>query len=228
MVTFYSYNLLSVVLEHHAQLGKRELRFRDMAEDILGKQNLVSAGKVSAEYDFTDDIDISRETMNDIENLHMRPLLQHSGMRKMRGKHAKPLLDHLILPLQESNFFAAGDEPTIVDTAMIAGYANYGYMESAKELYERMVEKNSVAWLAMIAGYGKCGEYINTVFGHGEEEVAMEKPWMFQVQFNHITPPLAFWYPVAFSTDLKEDTMIPIDCFEEPCVAFCGNDGNLG
>ncbi|KAL0303411.1 UNVERIFIED_CONTAM: GABA transporter 1 [Sesamum radiatum] len=36
LVTFYSYNLLSIVLEHYAQLGKRHLRFRDMAHDILG------------------------------------------------------------------------------------------------------------------------------------------------------------------------------------------------
>lgn len=36
MVTFYSYNLLSRVLEHQAQLGNRQLRFRDMARDILG------------------------------------------------------------------------------------------------------------------------------------------------------------------------------------------------
>ncbi|KAL6130297.1 hypothetical protein ACLB2K_068678 [Fragaria x ananassa] len=36
MVTFYSYNLLSLVLEHHAHLGQRQLRFRDMARDILG------------------------------------------------------------------------------------------------------------------------------------------------------------------------------------------------
>lgn len=36
MVTFYSYNLLSLVLEHYAQLGNRHLRFRDMANDILG------------------------------------------------------------------------------------------------------------------------------------------------------------------------------------------------
>ncbi|RZR85144.1 hypothetical protein BHM03_00012087, partial [Ensete ventricosum] len=36
-VTFYSYNLLSLVLEHHAKLGRRQLRFRDMAHDILGK-----------------------------------------------------------------------------------------------------------------------------------------------------------------------------------------------
>ncbi|KAJ6849424.1 GABA transporter 1 [Iris pallida] len=36
LVTFYSYNLLSLVLEHHAGLGRRHLRFRDMAYDILG------------------------------------------------------------------------------------------------------------------------------------------------------------------------------------------------
>ncbi|GFP98035.1 gaba transporter 1 [Phtheirospermum japonicum] len=36
LVTFYSYNLLSLVLEHYAQLGRRHLRFRDMANDILG------------------------------------------------------------------------------------------------------------------------------------------------------------------------------------------------
>ncbi|KAG4988922.1 hypothetical protein JHK82_031252 [Glycine max] len=36
-VTFYSYNLISRVLEHHAQMGKRQLRFRDMARDILGQ-----------------------------------------------------------------------------------------------------------------------------------------------------------------------------------------------
>ncbi|XP_015876420.4 GABA transporter 1 [Ziziphus jujuba] len=35
-ITFYSYNLLSLVLEHHAKLGQRQLRFRDMARDILG------------------------------------------------------------------------------------------------------------------------------------------------------------------------------------------------
>ncbi|EEF31502.1 amino acid transporter, putative [Ricinus communis] len=39
LVTFYSYNLLSLVLEHHAQLGKRQLRFRDMARDILGPRS---------------------------------------------------------------------------------------------------------------------------------------------------------------------------------------------
>ncbi|KAK3043593.1 hypothetical protein RJ639_001655 [Escallonia herrerae] len=36
LVTFYSYNLISLVLEHHAQLGHRHLRFRDMANDIIG------------------------------------------------------------------------------------------------------------------------------------------------------------------------------------------------
>ncbi|XP_039172754.1 GABA transporter 1 isoform X1 [Eucalyptus grandis] len=36
VVTFYSYNLLSLVLEWQAHLGQRQLRFRDMARDILG------------------------------------------------------------------------------------------------------------------------------------------------------------------------------------------------
>uniref|UniRef100_A0A453FYV0 Amino acid transporter transmembrane domain-containing protein n=1 Tax=Aegilops tauschii subsp. strangulata TaxID=200361 RepID=A0A453FYV0_AEGTS len=40
-VTFYSYNLLSRVLEHHAQQGRRQLRFRDMAADILGQYVLL-------------------------------------------------------------------------------------------------------------------------------------------------------------------------------------------
>ncbi|KAI3423042.1 Aa_trans domain-containing protein [Psidium guajava] len=35
-VTFYSYNLLSLVLEQQAHLGQRQLRFRDMGRDILG------------------------------------------------------------------------------------------------------------------------------------------------------------------------------------------------
>ncbi|XP_030528013.1 chlorophyllide a oxygenase, chloroplastic [Rhodamnia argentea] len=37
-----------------------------------------------------------------------------------------------------------------------------------------------------------------------------------------------FWYPVAFSADLKDDTMMPIDCFEEPWVLFRGKDGKPG
>ncbi|GAV71971.1 Rieske domain-containing protein/PaO domain-containing protein [Cephalotus follicularis] len=37
-----------------------------------------------------------------------------------------------------------------------------------------------------------------------------------------------FWYPVAFSADLKDDTMIPIDCFEEQWVIFRGQDGKPG
>ncbi|XP_068663771.1 GABA transporter 1-like isoform X1 [Aristolochia californica] len=36
IISFYSYNLLSAVIEHHAKLGRRHLRFRDMARDILG------------------------------------------------------------------------------------------------------------------------------------------------------------------------------------------------
>ncbi|CAA7406578.1 unnamed protein product [Spirodela intermedia] len=35
-VSFYSYTLLSLVLDHHTRLGRRHLRFRDMAHDILG------------------------------------------------------------------------------------------------------------------------------------------------------------------------------------------------
>lgn len=35
-VTFYSYTLLSLTLQHHASLGNRYLRFRDMAHHILG------------------------------------------------------------------------------------------------------------------------------------------------------------------------------------------------
>ncbi|ONI01036.1 hypothetical protein PRUPE_6G118000 [Prunus persica] len=34
-IVTYSYNLLSLVLEHYAKLGHRHLRFRDMAHDIL-------------------------------------------------------------------------------------------------------------------------------------------------------------------------------------------------
>ncbi|KFK36203.1 hypothetical protein AALP_AA4G091400 [Arabis alpina] len=37
-----------------------------------------------------------------------------------------------------------------------------------------------------------------------------------------------FWYPVAFTADLKIDTMVPIDCFEEPWVIFRGEDGKPG
>ncbi|CAN1139775.1 GABA transporter 1 [Linum perenne] len=40
IVIFYSFNLLSLVLEHHAQLGNRQLRFRDMATHILGRTKM--------------------------------------------------------------------------------------------------------------------------------------------------------------------------------------------
>ncbi|KMZ63582.1 putative Amino acid transporter [Zostera marina] len=36
IITFYSYNLLSLVLEHYAQQGHRLLRFRDIASHVLG------------------------------------------------------------------------------------------------------------------------------------------------------------------------------------------------
>ncbi|XP_074560694.1 LOW QUALITY PROTEIN: chlorophyllide a oxygenase, chloroplastic-like [Curcuma longa] len=37
-----------------------------------------------------------------------------------------------------------------------------------------------------------------------------------------------FWYPVAFSNDLKDDIMVPIDCFDEPWVIFRGEKGKPG
>uniref|UniRef100_A0A0D9XMN9 Rieske domain-containing protein n=1 Tax=Leersia perrieri TaxID=77586 RepID=A0A0D9XMN9_9ORYZ len=37
-----------------------------------------------------------------------------------------------------------------------------------------------------------------------------------------------FWYPVTFSSDLKDDTMVPIDLFEEQWVIFRGKDGRPG
>ncbi|KAL6955527.1 chlorophyllide a oxygenase [Sarracenia purpurea var. burkii] len=37
-----------------------------------------------------------------------------------------------------------------------------------------------------------------------------------------------YWYPVAFSTDLKDDIMIPIECFEEPWVIFRGENRRPG
>ncbi|CAH9148428.1 unnamed protein product, partial [Cuscuta epithymum] len=38
VVTFYNYNLMSLVLERNAQNGRRLLRFRDMATHILGRR----------------------------------------------------------------------------------------------------------------------------------------------------------------------------------------------
>lgn len=37
-----------------------------------------------------------------------------------------------------------------------------------------------------------------------------------------------FWYPVAFTDDIKEDTMVPFECFEEPWVLFRGQDRRAG
>lgn len=47
LVTFYSYNLISMVLERHTELGRRHLRFRDMAHDILGTQLLYLPTSIS-------------------------------------------------------------------------------------------------------------------------------------------------------------------------------------
>lgn len=57
LVTFYSYNSISLVLEHHAQSGRRHLRFRDMAHDILGKFYVVIANfNLLKSNDLVDDI----------------------------------------------------------------------------------------------------------------------------------------------------------------------------
>lgn len=37
-----------------------------------------------------------------------------------------------------------------------------------------------------------------------------------------------FWYPVAFSADVDDETMVPFECFEDPWVIFRGKDGRVG
>lgn len=37
-----------------------------------------------------------------------------------------------------------------------------------------------------------------------------------------------FWYPVAFSADVDDKTMVPFECFEHPWVIFRGKDGRVG
>ncbi|GMQ05667.1 hypothetical protein CsSME_00050602 [Camellia sinensis var. sinensis] len=39
VVTFYSYYLMSLVLEHCEKDGRRHIRFRELAADVLGNQN---------------------------------------------------------------------------------------------------------------------------------------------------------------------------------------------
>ncbi|CAI0470673.1 unnamed protein product [Linum tenue] len=49
----------------------------------------------------------------------------------------------------------------IVETTLLDMYAKCGFLDdarTARELYDEMGEKNSVTWVAMIAGYGKCGD----------------------------------------------------------------------
>ena len=40
-VTFYSYYLMSLVLEHCEKSGNRHIRFRELAADVLGNDFLV-------------------------------------------------------------------------------------------------------------------------------------------------------------------------------------------
>lgn len=37
-----------------------------------------------------------------------------------------------------------------------------------------------------------------------------------------------FWYPIAFSADVNDETLIPFECFEDPWVIFRGKDGRVG
>eukprot|EP00270_Netrium_digitus_P016904 TRINITY_DN612_c0_g1_i1.p1 TRINITY_DN612_c0_g1~~TRINITY_DN612_c0_g1_i1.p1 ORF type:complete len:656 (-),score=186.37 TRINITY_DN612_c0_g1_i1:47-2014(-) len=37
-----------------------------------------------------------------------------------------------------------------------------------------------------------------------------------------------YWYPVAFTRDVDEKTLVPFDCFDEPWVLFRGADGRPG
>eukprot|EP00244_Chara_vulgaris_P009348 TRINITY_DN395_c0_g1_i2.p1 TRINITY_DN395_c0_g1~~TRINITY_DN395_c0_g1_i2.p1 ORF type:complete len:465 (+),score=71.95 TRINITY_DN395_c0_g1_i2:56-1396(+) len=37
-----------------------------------------------------------------------------------------------------------------------------------------------------------------------------------------------FWYPIAFSADVDEKSLVPFDCFEEPWVLFRNLEGRIG
>jgi pentatricopeptide repeat protein len=41
---------------------------------------------------------------------------------------------------------------------MIAGYAQNGEIERARELFDRMPKRNIVSWNAMISGYAQSGK----------------------------------------------------------------------
>ncbi|KAK4741091.1 hypothetical protein SAY87_024679 [Trapa incisa] len=62
------------------------------------------------------------------------------------------------------------------------------------------------------------------------KEKPSRKNWKVSGPVQPYNPQLKnFWYPVAFSTDLKGDnTMIPIEVFEEPWVIFRGEGGKPG
>ena len=55
--------------------------------------------------------------------------------------------------------FAEMDQMTIRDvlawTTLVSGYAKWGDMKSASELFDTMPEKNPISWTALIAGYAR-------------------------------------------------------------------------
>lgn len=43
VVTFYSYYLMSLVLDHCEKAGRRHIRFRELAADVLGTSSCINA-----------------------------------------------------------------------------------------------------------------------------------------------------------------------------------------
>ncbi|KAK8963627.1 Pentatricopeptide repeat-containing protein [Platanthera guangdongensis] len=47
---------------------------------------------------------------------------------------------------------------SVITDAMINGYVKFGYVESARKLFNGMPERNVETWNTLIAGYAKCGQ----------------------------------------------------------------------
>jgi pentatricopeptide repeat protein len=50
------------------------------------------------------------------------------------------------------------DRTVVSWTGMIAGYAQNGRIENARQLFDTMPERNVVSWNAMITGYAQNGK----------------------------------------------------------------------